>query len=204
MSDKKEDIHSKDNEVKVFEDEKHILLDHNYDGIRELNHPLPGWWVATFILTIVFAIPYYLGHTFFGAESINQELAKDMKEITDIQQKHSDDQGGFDIEKYKAYIVTAGAAKSGKKTYKRKCKACHGASGEGGIGPNLTDKFWLHGDGSEATVFETINKGVPDKGMQAWGQALGEEKMFAVLKYVLDFQGTTPGNAKAPQGIEYP
>ena len=196
--------HKDDNDVEVYEDEQHILLDHNYDGIRELNHPLPGWWVATFALTIVFAVPYYLMHTFFGAETINQELANDMNRITEIQASSVEEKGSFDQEKYSAYILGPKVAKSGKKTYKRKCKACHGANGEGGIGPNLTDKFWLHGDGKAEAVYGSINTGIPDKGMQAWGPVLGEEKMFAVLKYVLEFQGTSPANQKAPQGVEYP
>jgi len=195
---------NKDNQVEIFEDEKHVLLDHNYDGIRELNHPLPGWWVATFALTILFAIPYYVAYTFFGAETINQELEKDLASISGIQQKHQNEQGGFNLEKYNAYIATDNAAKVGAKTYKRKCVACHGANGEGGVGPNLTDKFWIHGDGSAEAVYGTVSMGVPDKGMQAWAATLGEEKMFAVVKYILDFQGTNPEGQKAPQGTEYP
>lgn len=199
MSDKKE-------ELIVFEDEKHILLDHDYDGIRELNHPLPNWWVVTFVLTVVFGVPYWAAHTFFGAQTIDQELAADMEVVRANQAEYDRKQGKFSEDKYNAYIASdvAKVAKVGKKTYKRKCKACHGAAGEGGVGPNLTDNYWLNGDGSLETVYNTINKGVPDKGMQAWGPSLGEEKVFAVLKYVMEFKGTNPENQKEPQGQEYP
>lgn len=193
----------KDDEVKISEEEKKILLEHNYDGIRELDHPLPRWWVYTFILTGVFGLPYYLAHTFFGAQSIQEELVEDMASIELKQSKSEDKKGSFDLEKYKAYLLTPKAAKIARKTYKRKCKACHGASGEGGVGPNLSDNFWMHGDGSLETVYSSINKGIPDKGMAAWGVTLGEDKMFAVLKYVMDFQGTNPGGGKAPQGKEF-
>lgn len=191
------------NETKIFDDEKKILLDHDYDGIRELDHPLPRWWVVTFILTIVFGVPYYMAHTFFGAETINEELAHDLDSVKKKQSEFDKKKGKFNIDEYNAYILTPKAAKVAKKTYKRKCKACHGANGEGGVGPNLADNFWMHGNGSLETVYNTINKGVPDKGMAAWGVSLGKKKMFAVLKYVIDFRGTNPDGAKAPQGQEY-
>lgn len=194
----------KDKDVEVFEDEKHILLDHDYDGIRELNHPLPGWWVVTFILTLVFAVPYWANLTFFGGETIEEELKSDMDKYSAAQAKFNQEQGGFSMDKYNAIIAGPKIEKIAKKTYRRKCKACHGAAGEGGVGPNLTDKYWLHGNGSMETVYNTINKGVPDKGMQAWGDTLGEKKMYAVLKYVMELQGTNPPNAKEPQGEEYP
>ncbi|MDH5414299.1 MAG: c-type cytochrome [Flavobacteriaceae bacterium] len=188
--------------VHVFEDEKKILLDHNYDGIRELDHPLPRWWVVTFWVTIIFSVPYYMAHTFFGAESIKEELASDMKEISQLKQSTGGGDG-FDLEEYNAYVATLGENKSGKKVYKRKCAACHGVAGEGGVGPNLADNFWMHGNGSEATIFETINNGIPDKGMEAWATKLSKEKRYAVLKVLMDFKGTNPEGAKAPQGSEF-
>mgnify|MGYP003686918851 CR=1 FL=1 len=189
--------------VEIFEDEKKILLDHDYDGIRELDNPLPNWWVTTFALTVAFAIPYYLAHTFFGAQSINEELAEDVKVVEAKQSSFEAKQGGFNVAEYEAYLQNPNAAKVGKKTYKRKCKACHGKFGEGGVGPNLTDNFWVNGDGSLESVYKIIDKGVVDKGMAAWGQTLGKEKVFAVLKYVMDFKGTKPEGAKEPQGQEY-
>jgi cytochrome c oxidase cbb3-type subunit 3 len=190
-------------ELQVFDDEKAILLDHNYDGIHELNHPLPMWWIVIFALTVIFSIPYYVYYTHMNGPSLDEELAADIAKIEKAQKTAQANKGGFDMEKYNAYVVTEKAQKVGKKTYKRKCKACHGKFGEGGIGPNLTDKYWLNGDGSIAEVYKVVEHGVPDKGMQAWGQTLGENKMMAVVDYVMKLRGTNPANAKAPQGELY-
>lgn len=194
-----------ENKVEVFDDEKALLLDHDYDGIHELNHPLPMWWVIIFIGTVVFSVPYYIYYNHAGGPTLKEELAADMKVIADNKAAHMEKQGGFNLEEYKAYIASdpKKVAKRGRKTYKRKCKACHGAQGEGGIGPNLTDMFWINGDGSVAAVYKVIDKGVVDKGMAAWGEVLGKEKLMAVVEYVMKFKGTTPSNPKAPQGKEY-
>jgi cytochrome c oxidase cbb3-type subunit 3 len=190
----------KNDKLQVFDDEKSILLDHNYDGIHELDHPLPSWWVTIFISSVIFSIPYYLYYTHFGGPTLDDELKESVARIEKAQSEYKAKQGGFDIDKFNAYVVTKKAQKSGKKTYRRKCKACHGAAGEGGIGPNLTDNYWIHGDGSIAAVYKVVEHGVIEKGMQAWGQTLGEEKMMAVVDYVMKLRGTNPANAKAPQG----
>lgn len=196
---------NEENKVEVFDDEKALLLDHNYDGIHELNHPLPMWWVIIFVGTVVFSIPYYFYYTHGSGPSLDQELAADMKVINENKAAYAAKQGGFNEEEYNAYIASdpAKVAQSGKKTYKRKCKACHGAQGEGGIGPNLTDMFWINGDGSTAAIYKVVDKGVVEKGMAAWGEVLGKEKLMAVVEYVKQFKGTNPPNAKAPQGTEY-
>jgi cytochrome c oxidase cbb3-type subunit 3 len=194
MSDKNE------NEVHVFDDEKEILLDHDYDGIKELNHPLPSWWLTIFYLTIVFAVFYYAYYTFFNAPTINDEYKQELSEVVAAKEKWQKENGGFNIEKYNAFVMTPKGKKYAKKTYKRKCKACHAPDGGGGVGPNLTDKHWISGSGSIEDVYKVINEGVVDKGMQAWGETLSEEKLMAVTKYVMDFQGTTPSNPKEAQG----
>lgn len=194
-----------ENKVEVFDDEKALLLEHNYDGIHELNHPLPMWWVVVFVGTIIFSIPYYVYYTHMNGPSLDEELAADLKVIHANKAAHLAKQGGFNEEEYNAYITSdpKKVAKSGRKTYKRKCKACHGAKGEGGIGPNLADMFWINGNGSTADVYKVVDKGVVDKGMAAWGEALGKEKTMAVVEYIKSFQGTNPENAKAPQGTDY-
>lgn len=192
-----------DNEVKIYDDEKAVLLDHDYDGIRELNHPLPAWWVVVFIGTVVFSIPYFLYYSNFGGPSSDEELAADMAIIYQNQANAVVKKVSFNMDEYNSYIATAKAKKSGKKIYKRKCKACHGANGEGGIGPNLTDKFWINGDGSIPTIYKVVDEGVVDKGMAAWGDSLGKNKVMAVVDYINSFKGTNPENAKGPQGQKY-
>jgi cytochrome c oxidase cbb3-type subunit 3 len=192
-----------DEKVEIFDDEKSVLLDHEYDGIHELNHPLPRWWVLVFIGTIVWSIPYYAYYMHMDGPTQAQELAAEMKIIKSNQEKFKATKVGFNIAEYEKIAADPKNAKRSKKLYKRKCKACHGANGEGGIGPNLTDKFWINGNGSLEDVYKVIDEGVTDKGMAAWGPALGKDKVMSILSYITKFQGTTPENAKAAQGEEY-
>ena len=191
----------KDNESKleVFEDEKSLLLDHDYDGIKELDNPLPKWWLVTFYLTIIFAVPYYLSHTFWGATTINEELEQDMKIVTAKQIEFEKKSGGFILDEYKKVKENPKTAKLARKLFKRKCKACHGKKGEGSVGPNLTDAYWIHGNGSLEAVYKIIDKGVVEKGMPEWGTTLGKKKVLAVLSYVEKLIGTNV-EGKAPQG----
>lgn len=186
--------------VVVLEGEQEVLLDHDYDGIKELDHPLPMWWLTIFMLTVVFSIPYYIYYEMLDGPSLIDTMQEDLHQIDEAQASFKAQQGGFDMESYKAVIAAPKAAKRGKKVYKRKCRACHGAEGEGGIGPNLTDNYWLHGDGSVATIYKTVDEGVVDKGMAAWGTTLDKEDVFKVVNYVKSLQGTNPANPKEPQG----
>lgn len=135
-------------EMNVFEEEKKILLDHDYDGIKELNHPLPSWWVFVFIATVVFSIPYWIYYHHMSGPSLNDEFNSHMEVVSAAKAEYEKKQGTFNLDEYNSFIADSDALKTGAKVYKRKCKACHGTDGEGGIGPNLTDAYWLNGDGS--------------------------------------------------------
>jgi len=80
------------------------------------------------------------------------------------------------------------------------CSRCHGDHGEGGIGPNLTDNYWIHGDGNLMTLVHTIQKGAPDMGMPAWEKISPQEEIELAALYVYSIKGTNPAHAKAPQG----
>jgi len=88
---------------------------------------------------------------------------------------------------------------AGKVIYDSKCASCHGKFGEGNIGPNLTDDYWLHGAGI-SNIVKTIKYGVPAKGMLAWQGDLNKEHILQIASYVMTLHGTHPPNAKAPQG----
>ena len=198
-----DDKNINDEEMIILEDEKSLVLDHNYDGIQELNHPLPFWWVWIFILTTIFAIPYvYYYHMNGGGLSLDGELKERMVEVRSLREANQAAQGSFDLNAYTAYVGGPDAKSAGAKNYKRRCRSCHGAKGEGGIGPNLTDKFWLHGTGNPEGIYTVIDKGVDANGMPAWGEMLDKEVMFAITDHILDMQGTNPDNAKAAQGTE--
>lgn len=91
---------------------------------------------------------------------------------------------------------------AGQKIFVQKCAACHGQQGEGMVGPNLTDDYWIHG-GEMANVMHILEYGVPSKGMTAWGKQLSDEEMQQVASYVLTLKETSPENQKAPQGTVF-
>jgi cytochrome c oxidase cbb3-type subunit 3 len=186
-----------------LEKEADVLLDHDYDGIKELDNALPPWWKWGFYITIVVAgiyiFRYHVTHS--GLDPL-QEYNKEMlaaAESLDNFKRNSKE--AFD-EKTVTLADAKGIAE-GKKVFAGTCFPCHGANGEGNaVGPNLTDKYWLHG-GSIGEVFKTITNGVPDKGMQAWGKTFSPADIRNITSFVLSLQGSNPSNAKAPQGNLY-
>ncbi|MEM1338621.1 MAG: cbb3-type cytochrome c oxidase N-terminal domain-containing protein [Bacteroidota bacterium] len=185
---------------RAIEREGEIILDHNYDGIRELDNVLPPWWVYLFYVTIFFGVVYLI--RFHIAGDYDQELEYE-QEVAAAQ---------IAIEEYKktaknlvdvntvAVLTDAGDLSAGENIFTANCVVCHMADGGGGIGPNLTDNYWILGGGIK-NVFRTISEGGRDgKGMVAWKNSLKPVEMAQVASYILQFQGTTPANPKAPEG----
>ena len=263
---------------------KDVLLDHDYDGIQELDNDLPPWWLWLFYLSIAFAVVYMFYYHFLGIGPSSAE--EYMMEMNPNYTAASTKGGGIFseyrspyyspepeitprvLEQMKKYIgpeisgdelvmeamrrsdeatreklkqtfpelweqLTAGGAAlakapvqakaapepvaniepltdeaslaEGKSIFVTNCASCHGKLGEGGIGPNLTDDFWIHGAGM-GNVVKIITQGVPAKGMITWKGILTEDQIHKVASYILTLHGTNPPNAKAPQGekVEYP
>ena len=183
-----------------IEREGDITLDHNYDGIRELDNHLPPWWVNMFILTIVWAVGYMWWYH-WGGDGMNQadeyktEVATAKKEIAIALAGKANA-----VDESNVVVLTdAVALGEGELIYKNVCVACHGSKGEGTVGPNFTDEYWIHGGGIK-DLFKTIKYGVPDKGMIAWSSQLKPADMQKVASYILTLKGTNPPNPKAPQG----
>ena len=186
-----------------LEKEKDILFDHEFDGIRELDNNLPPWWVAMFYITIAFAVVYMGYYHFSGAGPSSQERYEmEMEEAEEAVAAFIALQGEQVDETNVTLLADAGALTAGKAIYSSYCVACHGTQGEGGIGPNMTDEYWLHG-GSISDVFKTVKYGVEEKGMQSWKKQLSAGEMQKVSSYILSLQGTNPPNAKEPQGELY-
>jgi cytochrome c oxidase cbb3-type subunit 3 len=183
-----------------LEKEADVLLDHDYDGIKELDNALPPWWKWGFYFTIVVAVIYmFRFHVTKTGPTPLEEYDYEMKiAAAKMENFRQNSKEAFD-EKTVTLADATGIA-AGKKIYTGTCFPCHGANGEGNaVGPNLTDKYWLHG-GSLGNVFKTITIGVPDKGMQAWGKTFSPTDIRNLSSFVLSLQGTNPANAKAPQG----
>ena len=174
------------------------LLDHNYDGIHEFDNDLPPWWKYGFYATILFAAAYlgYYHVSRNGGQLQGAEYAAEMQQAALLVATTSDDPNLLTT--YQPLTVAAELS-TGKGIFVTNCAPCHGASGEGKVGPNLTDEYWLHG-GEVNHVYKTIKFGVTSKGMVAWKGKLSGKQILQVSSYVLSLKGTKPANAKPPQG----
>ncbi len=252
------------------------LLEHDFDGIREYDNDLPGWWKALFYATIVFAVVYLMHYHVLGTGDLQraeylkemnpgysseytdlggglvtpyhspffasqenltprvraelrklvdvsfeehlmramakagpEELAKLERDFPDVYKKFVT--GGVPVPGTGTGEMTTAPAitepltsksdlAAGKAIFRSKCFTCHGKQGEGGIGPNLTDEYWIHG-GTIADIVHVVRKGVPAKGMIAWERTLSPDEINQVASFVfVSLRGTNPPNAKAPQG----
>ena len=176
---------------------------HIYDGIEELDHAPPTWFQALFLGTVVFGVGYLLYYTIGGGPTLVQEF-----------QKY---QIAAEIERYdyaaknvvakpmtepelKTLVTDSEAVARGQKAFQSKCASCHGDQGQGGIGPNLADAYWIHG-GKLVEIAKTITDGVSDKGMPPWGPVVGIPEIQALTAFIKTLEGKTAPNAKGPQGI---
>lgn len=182
--------------------EADALLDHDYDGIQELDNSLPPWWKYGFIITIGFACVYILNfHVFGSGKNPTQEYAAEMasaqaqKEVYEANNKDKIDEANVPM-------ADATGINKGKENYITNCVACHGAKGEGGAGPNLADDYWLH-KGSLNAIYHTLKVGYAEKGMQSWSIKFNPKEMSEIASFVKTLKGTNPPNAKAPQGDLY-
>lgn len=196
MSDKNPSTSSQENVI--LSDEKALLLDHNYDGIQELDHPLPSWWLAILYITIVFSVVYMAYYMTGWGPTLTEEMNQQLAEIE--AKKPAAPEGGMASDVLLAAIQDPSKIAAGKGVYDGKCAACHGDKGQGLIGPNLTDDHWIHGTGSPADVAKVISEGVPDKGMPPWGPVITPDELVEVTAFIRSIHGSNPPNPKEPQG----
>lgn len=181
-------------------DKDKLIENHEYDGIQELNNPLPGWWLMTFYITVIFAVIYFGYYQLFGGPTLDEELASEMGSIKAEQEKTEEAGEAKTQQDYLALVSNPDAIAKGKAEFLTKCMPCHGDKGQGIIGPNLTDDYWIHGDGSIPAILTVMNSGVPDKGMPPWKGVIPPDLEEDVAVYVYSIHGSNPPGAKAPQG----
>lgn len=181
--------------------ENEIIIDHNYDGIRELNNALPPWWLYTFYITIIFSAIYLVKyHILDGPDPIQELEMANLQAEQDIALYRETAKDYVSAETVQILTEPHDLSK-GKAIYSTNCVACHLADGGGSIGPNLTDNYWINGGGSIKTIFRVISDGGRDgKGMIAWSTILRPSEIAQVSSYVTTLIGTTPSNPKAPEG----
>ena len=171
-------------------DEK--LMDHDYDGIKELDNPAPAWIMAIFYITIFIAVMYGAYYFWFG-QGPNQ-IEEYEQEVADHIAKY----GSQESNDVLALVTDEKRLAEGKDIYMKNCVACHGVNGEGGIGANLTDGNWIHGCDFES-VFGVVKNGAPN-GMISYKAQMSEKKIQNVVSYILtDLKGKNAAG-KATEG----
>lgn len=169
---------------------------HVYDGIHEDDHPLPVWWLGTFFATIFFALGYWFWyHSVEAGASIAQVY---QREVEALPKATAFSAMGDDV--IAALENDGDAIGRGREAFVQNCVACHLAEGQGSIGPNLTDAYWIHG-GDAKSIMNTIAQGVAAKGMPAWGALLGDKKVLDLYAFVHTLRGKNVAG-KAPQGVD--
>ncbi|MHC2992423.1 cytochrome c class i [Pontibacter sp. HJ8] len=174
-----------------------IASNHDFDGIQEYDNDLPPWWKYMFYASIVFAVGYMLHYHVFRTGALQaEEYEMEMQEAALIASRNVEDPNAVtDFE----VLTEAAALEAGEAIYLQNCAACHGQAGEGTVGPNLTDEYWLHG-GDVNEIFKTVKFGVPSKGMVPWQGKLTKDQILEVSSYILSLQGSNPANGKEAQG----
>ena len=175
---------------------------HELDGIKEYDNPMPGWLMAIWWGSLLFAAGYLMFYALrFGEGSLEAEYrAQTESAVTSVQ-------AYFDanplVPPSPAQLL-AGAKNTavvgmGEARFARSCAPCHGDHAQGLIGPNLTDDRWIHG-GTVEQIFQTVAKGWPSKGMPPWGRTLNPDELAALVSYVRSLQGSLPANSRPPEG----
>ena len=181
----------------MSDNDRDRLMSHGYDGIQEYDNPLPGWWVWIFWVTIAFSLGYWAYYQLGPGPSVVAVYEAEMKAAADRQPKAVasavTDASLAALEKDAATMAKA------KGIFATRCAPCHGDRGQGIVGPNLTDEYWLHG-GRLTEIYESISEGVPEKGMVPWKTQLSPAEIAAMAAFVGTLRGTHPPNPKPAEG----
>jgi len=179
------------------------LTSHSYDGIEEYDNPMPAWWRRTFWLTFLFAIGYFVHFQLTGnGKSVAESYAADMREFRELQAAQA---LGKEVteEGLSRLMHDATLMKDGRTVFVARCVQCHADRGQGNIGPNLTDDYWLNGSGALLEMYEIVSNGRTQKGMPNWGQKLRPLELAQVVAYIGTLRHTRiPG--RPPQGTLVP
>ncbi len=194
-------IHALTQSVSIQEEDD-IMLDHDFDGIRELDNKIPPWWNALFYGAIIFGIIYMIDYHVIGDGNVQEREYQEEIQAANLQREMLSKSGALISEETVTVLTDAAALASGKEIFIKNCAACHGQNGEGLVGPNFTDEYWIHG-GSIKNIYHTISEGVPAKGMISWKSQLSPNQIQEVGSYILSLKGTNPPNQKAPEGEKW-
>ncbi len=182
--------------------EEAALTDHEYDGIAEYDNPMPGWWKALFLATVVFSGLYVFWYHISGRgpsieDSYHAEVAEANARAAKLAMREQVSEASLE-----KLMADGSMMQNAARLFAQKCEQCHAAQGQGNIGPNLTDHYWIHGEGRLMDIYRTVSEGVLEKGMPAWNKQLAP----AELKQLVAFVGTMRGKnlpGKSHEGKEF-
>lgn len=187
----------------AVEEEESIMLEHDYDGIRELDNNLPPWWKYGFYLTIVVSVIYLFNFHVLGTGDLQtkeyeKEIAQAKLEVEEFMKTSANN-----VDENTVKLLTESSdISAGKDVFIANCAACHGKLGEGTVGPNFADDYWIHG-GSIQDIFKSVKYGWVEKGMKSWKEDLSPMQIAQVTSFIKTLRGTNPPNGKAAQGDLY-
>ncbi len=185
-----------------LENEKDVLLDHEYDGIRELDNRIPPWLNGILYFTIIFGVIYMLNYHVLSTGKLQaEEYEEEMQAAGEVKSELIKSGSVIDVNTV-TKLTDAASLSEGESIFKTNCVACHRADAGGMVGPNLTDDYWIHGGGIK-NIFNTISEGVPAKGMISWKAQLSPKQIQEVASYIISLHGSNPPNPKAPEGEKY-
>ncbi len=184
-----------------LEKDAELLTDHDYDGIQELDNGMPPMLKYIFVITVIAAFAYWINYHVIGASPLPlQEYEIELEQAAIAKEAYLKKAGNSVDENTVTLLTDANLLAAGEKVYVTNCVACHGDKGQGGVGPNFTDNYWLHG-GDIKSVFKIVKYGVAAKGMRSWQSEIKPGDMQAVSSYILSkLGGTNVAGGKAPQG----
>lgn len=189
-----------EDKIEVKEDEKHLLLDHSYDNIQELNHPLPSWWNTIWGISIVFSVGYFVYYQLMGGPTLKEEFNVEFEAVVAKQVAYKKIESAFDQVHY-AKILADGGVSKGKAVYELNCMPCHAEGGIGDVGPNLTDDHWIIAKGTPDTIYDVVFNGSEANGMPIWSDLIPKDEIYQAVAYVMTFKNTFK-KGKEPQGVK--
>lgn len=188
--------------LKPLEQEQELLIEHDYDGIQELDNPIPAWFMYLFYGSIIFGVGYLLNYHVFKTAPLQYAEYRTEMAQAEIEKKAFLSKQANRVDENTIKLVHDPAVlASGQTIFKNTCAACHGDHAQGNVGPNLTDDYWLHG-GKINDLFKTIKYGVLAKGMPTWEKQLTPKQISDVANYIKSLHDSKPAGAKEPQGVK--
>ena len=181
-------------------DDELLIEGHDYDGIQELDNPLPQWWLVTFFGTIIFGFLYWVYYEPLSGPTLTEELNQDLARIEQMQKSAEEEAPKAADVNFDDLQNDAAAMARAEKHYQTKCASCHANQMQGLIGPNLVDNYWIYDKGDNATLVKLIQDGIPDKGMPPWKGIIKDREIMELVAYIKSKSGSNPPNPKEPQG----